>query len=157
VHAATLAYRSVIVKSSALFCLFVYTEGMKANDVISDLDAVLSEFSTAEKRLYEQGIRAQVQAGKIAAVTVDAWENLPFPTVRHIFYGFNESQARFFLEEHKENDLYFRNAFKGAYKDLKVKNALPRVRQVGIAEVLSDAAPSQRQPGSRKQMLRGTK
>ena len=129
----------------------------KANDVAMDLDSVLSEFSTAEQKLYEARVRAQVQRGKVVSVTVDSWENLPFPTVRHTFFGLNEAQAKYFLEEHKKNDVFFRSAYKGKFKELKVKNALPRTRQVGIAEILSDAAPSQRQTGSLKQMLRGTK
>jgi hypothetical protein len=128
----------------------------RADDIANDLGNVLCEFSTSEKKLHER-IRASVERGKFVALTVDTWEALPFPTVRHIFYGLNERQARTFYEEHKKGDKQLRNCEKGAHGEIKCRTSQVRTKQVSLAEVMSGAAPARKQKGTLGQMARGTK
>ena len=125
-----------------------------ADDIARDLANVLGDFSTYEQRLQEK-LRGGMERGKVASITVDTWESLPFPVVRHIFYGLNEKQARSFMAAHKESDIFFRQCFKGQFKDTNCRNSLPRSRQVTRAAILADGGPPVQQKGTLGQKLKG--
>jgi hypothetical protein len=131
----------------------------RADELRNDLDEVLSEFSTAEKKLHE--IRKQVERAKVVSLTVDTYESLPFPVVRHIFYGLNEQQARHFMASHKESDKFFRQCFKGQSGDIQCANTYPVVRQVTLAQILAAGRPQQKKGVKQRKnqlgrMVRGT-
>ena len=104
---------------------------MSIKAVEDDLRGVLSEFSTAEKKLAE----AKAPPKALYAITVDTYENLPYPIMRHAFYGRTIEEAEGYIESHKKTDEFFRACHKGSWKDVKCRHARPVVRKIQLAEI----------------------
>lgn len=122
----------------------MYTTIMsRADDFEKDLREVLSQFSNSEKSLHE----ASKQEKAVYSITVDTYENLPFPILRHVFYGRTIEEAEGFIEAHKKADDFFRQCAKGNWKDTKCRHARPVVRKVQLAEIKAEGG---RKPGGLK-------
>ncbi len=106
---------------------------MSAKAVEDDLRGVLSQFSTAEKKLAEASPRVK----PLYAITIDTYENLDFPILRHTFYGRTIKEAEGYVESHKKADEFLRGCQKGNWKDVKCRNAIPVVRKVQLSQIQS--------------------
>jgi hypothetical protein len=109
----------------------VYTQIMSAKAVEDDLRGVLSQFSTAEKKLAEASPRVK----PLYAITYDTYENLDFPILRHTFYGRSIEEAEGYVESHKKADTFFRGCAKGSWQDVKCRHAVPVIRKVPLAAI----------------------
>jgi hypothetical protein len=107
---------------------------MSAEDVENDLRGVLSQFSNAEKKLAEAKTLKMV-GRPLYSITVDSYENLPFPIMRHSFYGRSIEEAERYVASHEKQDAFFRGCEQGRWKDIKCKNTQPVVRKVSLSKL----------------------
>lgn len=101
-----------------------------------ELESLLSTFSKSDKALSEAR-----QKREIFSVTVDTYEALDYPIVRHTFYGRTEEEAFGYMEAHKETDRWFREAQRGSFDGIQCKNTRALVRKVQPAKIRATGLP----------------
>jgi len=106
------------------------------DDLTKDLSPILTNFSKSEAKLAEA-----VQKREIYSVTIDSYESLDYPVVRHIFYGRSEKEAFAYVEAHKDTDKFFRGCQKGSFEGMKCKNTRPLVKKVQPAQIRASGLP----------------
>ena len=126
----------------------------RADEIASDLKGVLSTFSTAEQKLALA--EARMQKKSVVSITVDTYESLPFPVVRHIFYGLNEKQAKGFLKSHRKTDEFFKQCASGRWKDVECRNSRPVIRKVSREKIAAAGGPPPKTKKTLAGALRGT-
>lgn len=121
---------------------------MSADDVENDLRGVLSQFSNAEKQLAERAPKVR----PLYSITLDSYESLPYPIMRHIFYGRTIEEAENYIESHKKSDDFFRQCFKGNWQDIKCRHSIPVVKKTDVARI---QATGRKKPGGLKTSIIG--
>lgn len=114
------------------------------DDLESDLGPILTSFSKSEKAL-DEILKVKMQKKDIFSVTVDTYEDLDYPIVRHTFYGRTEKEAMGYLEDHRRSDKLLRDCQKGSFEGIACKNTKHTVRKVPVASIKASgkAKPSQ--------------
>ena len=104
------------------------------DDLTSDLGSILTSFSKSEQAL-DEAMKVKMQKKDIVSVSVDTYEDLDYPIVRHTFYGRTEKEAMGYLEDHRRIDKLLKGCQKGSYEGIACNNTKPTVRKVPVASI----------------------
>lgn len=123
------------------------------DDMQDDLGELLSSFSRTERKLRSTAMTEAIAKKPVWSVSVDSYEALDYPIIRHTFYGRSQEEAYSYMAAHKDDDRFFRSLDRGSFDGVKAKNAKPIVRKIQISEL---KAQGSKKPGMlRKDAIRG--
>jgi len=106
------------------------------DDLELDLGPILTTFSKSEVTLSEAR-----QKKNLYSVTLDTYESLDYPVVRHIFYGRSEAEALGYLEAHKKTDKFLKACQQGNFEGMVCKNTVPVITKVPLASIKASGKP----------------
>lgn len=125
------------------------------DDMKDDLSDLLSSFSRAERKLKEkrEDLTEAIAKKPIWSVSVDSYESLDYPIIRHTFYGRTEDEAYAYMAAHKDDDKFFRSLARGSFDGVKARNSKPIVRKIQISQLKADG--SKKPGGLPKDAIKG--